>query len=81
MSYTLDQAIAAACDRARRDREGSFAVILDDGGILVQDAKAVRPMGSKVECIVQFWSECEDGTVQVQIRSSGATSEWRSFEP
>lgn len=76
-TYTLEQAIQDAVERATRDREGCFAVILDGEDIIVQDARAARPSGSRLECVAQFWSAQEDGTMMVQIRRSDARSEFR----
>jgi len=46
---------------------------------VVQDAKAAAPRESKIECMVQFWSDRDetDDIVTVQIRENKATSTFR----
>lgn len=82
MADTLEQGISAACERAARDRSGTFAVYVGtDGAIFVRDARAARPADARLECKVSFWGEHQtaDGRtrVEVQIRRAGASSEWR----
>lgn len=82
--FTLEDGVDAAVARAARDRAGSFAVYVVDGGktvadIIVQDARAVAPCPRGPECIAQFWLERGD-VVEVQIRRARASSEWRNVE-
>ena len=55
-------------------------MIRDGADILMQDAAAARPLGSQLACIAQFWKERDDGIVEVQIRWSGALSEFQTVD-
>jgi len=71
---SYDAGVHRAAVRAYEDKGACFSVYFDGVAIYVRASTAAPPPNAKLICIAQHW---RDSTVQ--LRFTGARSEWVNF--